>query len=183
MYERQLLRELEALRPDVAGINKQRPAAVPVPAMPPSPVPTNGVYGAPPVDTVSHPNFTSKAGPSSPPVARHPTVQGLWNEGLDSPIKPSASNGHGAPSPAGPLGGRIVDGTKSMFISPANTSFGPQSPGPSNQDPLSSSVSTITGTRPIDNLGRANTMGRSMTIQPPRRLDAREAASKLANFL
>jgi hypothetical protein len=108
-----------------------------------------------------------------------------------------------------PLGGRFVDGTKSMFV-PKSTS----SPRPSPLS-FSSSVSNIAGpgstapsdplrsdsySSPLQNagppqqpsrpqqidplgLGTPQMMSSSLRIQPTRpRLDAREAASKLANM-
>lgn len=137
------------------------------------------------------------AGPSSPVVPINPGIPA--RQAVDEP----------------PLGGRFVDGTKSMFV-PKSTS----SPRPSPLS-FSSSVSNIavpSSTAPFDplrsdsypsissplqnaglrgpsqqpsrpqqidplGLGTPHTMTGSLRIQPTRpRLDAREAASKLANM-
>lgn len=122
----------------------------------------------------------------------------------------------GSPANEPPLGGRFVDGTRSMFVKPTqppphapihtSASFssitGPQhhsrGSSPLHSDPLSRPAPD-----PLDNTpGRAmngqarpgsgadplgfhkqNQMSNSMRAQPTRpRLDAREAASKLANM-
>jgi hypothetical protein len=110
-----------------------------------------------------------------------------------------------------PLGGRFVDGTKSMFIksptSPMSSSFNPdplqraQMTAPphastvgraGNFDPLSAPTSPALqpyasgqAGNGLDPLGQAkpNLMTGSVRVQPTRpRLDAKEAASKLANM-
>lgn len=71
-----------------------------------------------------------------------------------------------------PLSGRPGGGmTQSMFINPSG-------------GPLSASMASPAGseTGPLGGTVRG-TIGRSGTSTPTRRLDAREAASKLANFL
>lgn len=278
MYERQLLRELEALRTDVDNADKKVVQAAPAPKptvippledfsrLPPAQeahgrpqqhfVPRqNGAFGQPPlVPTSASPNnvdplgstsahavgpsqqqqpprlgtvspnptflrhepplsapatrsFTpssiqsgpSSAGPSSPRAPHPPTsVQST------APSSPTASQGP-------PLGGRLVDGSKSMFVKSATPQMssplhGPSYPAsPSSQsaggDPLmgspalgsanglSQSTSNIVGGRApaegLDPLGHARPghMSQSVRVQPTRpRLDAREAASKLANM-
>ncbi|KAF5358982.1 hypothetical protein D9758_004814 [Tetrapyrgos nigripes] len=134
---------------------------------------------------------------------------------MQSQFLPPQSPGAGpsSPSPAPsrpiddgpPLGGRFVDGTKSMFVKPpssplASGTQSPSKPASSYTDPLlgstpvrpSSAFDTnrgISGLPPqsngLDPLGQARpiNMSSSVRIQPTRpRLDAREAASKLANM-
>jgi len=102
-----------------------------------------------------------------------------------------------------PLGGRFVDGTKSMFVPSSSSAQHPTSAGSpsaalrSNQtDPLLGGPLSTSDTihRPgtivrsgsdVDPLGglRPAYMSASVRVQPTRqRLDAREAASKLANM-
>jgi hypothetical protein len=114
-----------------------------------------------------------------------------------------------------PLGGRFVDGTKSMFISRRSSSPRPSPlagsasvsniPGPLSssaggpidplrstnypstlRDPLSrGSVQSPSRVQEFDPLAsiKPRQMASSMRVQPTRpRLDAREAASKLANM-
>jgi hypothetical protein len=116
----------------------------------------------------------------------------------------SGVNGHGRSSGSIDAGGRM-DGTKSMFINPpsaqqaiAGPSSQPATPNsadvrlpPTPNDPLvaptplsSSSQRFDPGIHGRPGLTNSNTMARSMYVEPQRRrLDAREAASKLANFL
>jgi hypothetical protein len=231
MYERQLLRELESLRPDVATSNAKvapktngipKPMIIPpledeskpslVPALPnPSlnrgPVPASsippGVVSRSGISQTPVPPQSPNAGPSKPPVAAP-----------QSPRPPPVSSDT-APSEAGttspPLGGRFADGTKSMFIQPSSSSSFPSSaqaqssglptavPRSSNTDPLlggplvssdpiqrpGTTDGTPRGASDVDPLGgiRPAFMSASMRVQPTRRrLDAREAASKLANM-
>ncbi|KAK7470393.1 Vacuolar protein sorting-associated protein 17 [Stygiomarasmius scandens] len=120
------------------------------------------------------------AGPSSPSLARPPS-------------KPLVEDGP-------PLGGRFADGTKSMFVKPPSSTLtsGTQSPSTTHTDPLmggiparpSSAFDTNRGisglpSQDLDPLGQARPtyMSSSVRIPPTRpRLDAREAASKLANM-
>ncbi|SJL02053.1 uncharacterized protein ARMOST_05377 [Armillaria ostoyae] len=143
----------------------------------------------------------SSAGPSSP---RPPQSPGA------GPSSPSFSS-EAAASPkqpiddSPPLGGRFVDGTRSMFVKPTSSSTSPLaspptassssssnfSPNPSRMsgDPLSGSlnrpVERHVNSIGLDPLGQARPgyMSASVRVQPIRpRLDAREAASKLANM-
>ena len=233
MYERQLLRELESLRPDVATSNAKvvpktngipKPMIIPpledeskpslVPALPsPSlsrgPVPASSI----PPSVVSRsgisqthvPPQSPSAGPSKPPV---PAPQSPRPTLVASDTAPARA---GVTSP--PLGGRFADGTKSMFIQPSSSSSSSfpssaqaQSPGlptvvprSSNTDPLlggplasadpiqrpGTTDGTPRGVADVDPLGgiRPAFMSASVRVQPTRRrLDAREAASKLANM-
>lgn len=147
-------------------------------------------------------------------LQRHPTlppqspVAGPSSPAIHSPVPKTAPD-------VPPLGGRFVDGTKSMFVSRPTSSPRPSSlagsasvtslPGPLTSsggpiDPLRNTKyhgvpSTIqdplgqgffeTPSQEIDPLASVNShrMASSMRVQPIRpRLDAREAASKLANM-
>lgn len=276
MYERQLLRELEALRVDVSNAAKKvEPAAngAPKPTIVPPledfnehphhlPRPTtapvsNGFQPqSPHLQTPPHtsqpgsstqqpPQSYSAQGPlsfSQPSARSHePLSASSTHSSLSSPtgtFSPSPSPrpemlaespGAGPSSALGqntrtqspvngpPLGGRFVDGTKSMFIKPtqpshpapiptssssssfnASPQYHPRVSSPLHSDPLSRPAAdspndapkwtmngqTTLGNR-VDPLGhiKPSQMSSSMRIQPARpRLDAREAASKLANM-
>ncbi|KAH9049641.1 Vps5 C terminal like-domain-containing protein [Lactarius hengduanensis] len=192
MYERQLLRELESLRPDVASSNAKHPAPLVEPSLslnrgpvPAPSVPPGFVSGRPSVSQAHVPPQSPGAGssksPNSPPV---PPTQVRSTEP--------------------PLGGRFVDGTKSMFVQSSHSPTQADSAGsPSaalrsnNTDPLLGGPlgtsdlihrpGTTDGTprSDVDPLGglRPAYMSASVRVQPTRqRLDAREAASKLANM-
>ncbi|KAI0796965.1 Vps5 C terminal like-domain-containing protein [Abortiporus biennis] len=273
MYERQHLRELEALRNDVANANSKvvqakapppRPPVIPPLedySKPPIPRPASGPpsNGPPPVTRSSFAPPLPPLAPSHSTVATPPST--LVPTPAASPLSPtfgSSSNvdpllsstsapshtyrqtslppqspgaGPSSPSPhraftpplinGPPLGGRLVDGSKSMFIkhspSPLNPTAGPSSPlapGPSSSrhpafqsplhspsvsspHPLAASTSAIVSPSAraangnghaeegLDPLGMTKPayMSASVRVQPTRpRLDAREAASKLANM-
>jgi hypothetical protein len=242
MYERQHLRELEALRPDVQNADKKhvvaKAAAAPRPAyIPPleefskAPVPPP-LATAPPLNTSQVPSSTSIPGPLSarstspaPAFASQRYTPALPSSAMNSPLQspgagPSSPTQRVGPSFAAapsngepPLGGRFVDGTKSMFVkntsSPLTST--PPSPGApgrtgsissplhsatiSSPHPLAQSMSSAAFEAParpngqssdgLDPLGMAKPafMSASVRVQPTRqRLDAREAASKLANM-
>lgn len=230
MYEKQLLRELEALRTDVN--NADQKVAPPNPnAFPKPPV-------ALPLEDDMRP--THKATPSITPVAKLPSwmppstpspTQSSFRHNPLPPQSPGAGPStpqrsffappHIPPQPretGPPLGGRLVNGTKSMFVSSTPSPFGPpiaapvsspslpqgplggiiHSPIPSipSSDPLAvSAPSPLTPNIPVrsasahqavDPLGMFSptSVTQSMRVQPSRpRLDARLAASKLANML
>ncbi|KZT05656.1 uncharacterized protein LAESUDRAFT_224030 [Laetiporus sulphureus 93-53] len=241
MYERQLLRELEALRPDVQNAAKKhvpaKPAAAPRPtyippledfSKPPAPrpasaVPTTSTFKVSP-NTTQGPPRTANASPQPPlPVSPSPSSTGTIRSTL-----PPQSPGAGPSSPfpqqssftppqlssdGPPLGGRFVDGTKSMFVKSTSSPFSPVSPlhrpispAPSARGTLDSPLhgphpltnpplsplsrptnggfSSMPSSPAVDPLtGMPVTMSQSMRIQPTRpKLDAREAASKLANM-
>ena len=235
MYERQLLRELESLRPDVANSNAKvgpktngipkptiippleddsKPSRVPVvpgpsltrgPTSAPS-IPSNAISGRPGVSQISVPPQSQIAGPSKPAVASpQPSQSPVVSQKVSSGTAPAESRGTEPP-----LGGRFVDGTKSMFIqTPSSSSFLSSAqtqdgsstavPRSSNTDPLLGSPlvssdpiqrpgtadGTPRGAGDVDPLGgiRPAHMSASVRVQPMRRrLDAREAASKLANM-
>ena len=237
MYERQLLRELESLRPDVAGSNAKvlpkangtpKPTIIPPleddfkPLVPPaglsaslnrgpvpaSSIPSNVASGRPGISQAPAPPPQSPgAGTSkSPVVVQQAPRQPLASQN-SSPDMASAQGRSTEP----PLGGRFVDGTRSMFIQPSSSSSFPSPslgevprtptgiPRPANIDPLSggplmssepvqrpfSTDGIMRGTSDVDPLGgiRPSHMSASVRVQPTRRkLDAREAASKLANM-
>ncbi|EMD40944.1 hypothetical protein CERSUDRAFT_149507 [Gelatoporia subvermispora B] len=256
MYERQLLRELEALRPDVSNANKKtlppkataapRPKVIPPledfskppmlraasgpPANAPkmSPISSSTPALIPPASNGGPPLGPLSVSPlhPTPNVVRAPLPPQSPGAGPSSPVPQQAS--HTSPPMDGPpLGGRFVDGTKSMFVksnstpltssplSPSSTlpPSTPHSPTPTSRmaaesplhapvahapHPLAASSPLSVGPVPrmngrpasamnqdTDPLGIAKPaqMSQSMRIQPTRpRLDAREAASKLANM-
>ena len=228
MYERQLLRELESLRPDIANSNAKvapKPNGIPKPivvpqleddskpsrlAMPnpsltrgpssaPS-IPPNSIPGRPGIGQASVPQSPT-AGPSRQPVA---APQSLRPPVASQNVSPGTTQ-VGARGNDPPLGGRFADGTKSMFIQPSSSAQVQGSgsfaavPRSSNTDPLlggplissdpiqrpGTTDGTPRGAGDVDPLGgiRPGYMSASVRVQPVRRkLDAREAASKLANM-
>ncbi|KAF9802607.1 hypothetical protein IEO21_09874 [Rhodonia placenta] len=243
MYERQLLRELEALRPDISNAAKKH-----------VPVKTNGAPRpsyVPPLEEFSKAPIARPASAAPPVTPRTPATAGIapvrtangFGQSSVLPVSPVSSStinslppqspGAGPSSPAPqqtsfnpplvdgpPLGGRFVDGTKSMFVNPPPSPLLPSpslsgssaslagrvpesplhapalaSPHPlanGVSSPLTSAPMTRSATGPIspsssealDPLtGRPVSMTQSVRVQPTRpRLDAREAASKLANM-
>jgi hypothetical protein len=162
MYEKQLLRELESLRPDFSNAARKAPVPAPV-RVPPPPV------------RASTPPRAQPRAPQTPPPG---PLQSSTTPGPLNTPPPSTS----PPASRPPLSADRIDGTKSMFITPSS-------------DPLLSPSQTQT-------LGRSTTSGSlanrvsangqnghhplaaSVRVEPTaRRLDAREAAAKLANFL
>lgn len=229
MYERQLLRELESLRPDVASSNAKvvsktngipKPTIVPpleddlkLPAPPaePGPSPSRGrvpapiippslASGRPSVSQVPAPPQSPGAGSSKPPLVAPQPPRPPFASQSNSPATTPAQVRNAEP----PLGGRFVDGTKSMFVVPSSTkaeragspSIVPRLPhtdpllgGPlMSSDPIQrpgTTDGTPRGASDVDPLGgiRPAYMSASVRVQPTRpRLDAREAASKLANM-
>ena len=265
MYERQHLRELDALKTDVSSAASKHVPAKPVPprptvvppledfSKPPIPRPSSGLSssanGASAVARAPSvpPSFQSPAVASStvdplgsgsavanpPQSARAQTVTssmypagaplqspgaGPSSAGPSSPVPQSARSPSFTPPPSAvvsdgpPLGGRFVDGTKSMFVrhtpsplsapaTPSKSAFqsplhsaGPMSAAPhplaqsaSMDGPLGSAGSQRSngqdgGLDPLGS-GKPAFMSASVRVQPTRpRLDAREAASKLANM-
>ncbi|KAI0650545.1 Vps5 C terminal like-domain-containing protein [Trametes meyenii] len=200
MYERQHLRELEALRPDVNAANQKHVPQKPVSAPRPSYIPPLEDFSKPPIPRpVSGPptNVPRAPPPSVPPLSASAFIGGSSNGPLSSasvpspvraPLPPQSPGAGPSSSPAPsqssfapplmdgpPLGGRFVDGTKSMFVkspsSPLASSStvptpvksvgapglppAPQSPTPSitqalkaSVDPLSASYSGLPSTTP-----------------------------------
>ncbi|KIK67806.1 hypothetical protein GYMLUDRAFT_154626 [Collybiopsis luxurians FD-317 M1] len=263
MYERQLLRELEALRVDVANAaNKATPSSTvapkpmvilpleePVrPLPPPAPTPLPNGYRqhtpppprmqtppqgrarpAPPATNSYGDRDPLSPGPMKAPLPQPPVSpsasQQTFNSRQFSPSVPSSprqplptqSPGAGPSTPTSertrtpvedgpPLGGRFVDGTKSMFVKPSSPLV-PSLPSSSTfnsgaSDPLMGGGAPVRpssalgdGSRrgngkpmlqnDLDPLGFAKPtyMSNSVRVQPTRpRLDAKEAASKLANM-
>ncbi|KAF9534782.1 Vps5 C terminal like-domain-containing protein [Crepidotus variabilis] len=200
--------------------NRQPPApsAHTIQSPTPSPFPQTPTFRQEPLSAASTQSF-GPAGPLSPATPVAPTFQ------QRQPSLPAQSPGAGPSSPVPhspvpkvaaevpPLGGRFVDGTKSMFIQKSTSSPRPsplatsasisnlQPSVPSGPlDPLrNASYSTVSSPihdplssaqppmRPqsVDPLGglQPHQMTSSLRVQPSRpRLDAREAASKLANM-
>jgi hypothetical protein len=231
MYERQLLRELESLRPDVATSNAKvaprtngipKPIVIPPleddfrpppPPAEPSPFPNRGPVPAssiPPSLASGRPSVSQDSVPPQSPAVGSPKPPVIAPQPPRPSFVPRSNSPATLPSQVHrtepPLGGRFVDGTKSMFIQPPSTqvvggpSGSPSSvPRPSNTDPLlggplmSSDPVQRRGTvdgipqsaSDVDPLGgiRPAHMSASVRVQPTRqRLDAREAASKLANM-
>jgi hypothetical protein len=280
MYERQLLRELEALRGDVSSAAKKvvavangvpKPSIVPpledfsdrihiessssapiangfhkagqsqvphtaglladnggpqsfnphkLPNQPQAPVPSlfpqTRLGKQEPLSQAFVQSFSSAKDPLPPSSSQHspntPLPPQSPGAGPSSPtIAPERQSGHRPPVNEAPLGGHLVDGTKSMFItrstsiprpSPLSVSsstsniLGPNVPfdplrNDSYNGPVSSSLHTgpsqqASQAQETDPLGsiRPRQMSSSVRVlQPTRpRLDAREAASKLANM-
>ena len=266
MYERQHLRELEALRNDVNNAAKKfipqtngipRPSVIPPLedfSKPPGPksasayastpsLPARAAAGTsqgplyssqsfarpPPQSAGAGTSSFARPGPQGPPASTGPSPSQIHQRPNPQP-QPSHSPVPGpsslAPTQASsvppqkddgpPLGGKFVDGTKSMFVKPpalpsplgppssiasATPSASAQSSplqSPLHHDPLSRTATmptvdsmngrpgpATTQNRGFDPLGqtRPNYMSQSMRVTPTRqRLDAREAASKLANL-
>jgi hypothetical protein len=217
-------REIRTQPPHTAGITQSGFIPHHVPTQPnsfntqnslPSPFPQTPTERQDPLSAASFRSFTPTQAPSSPTLSQTSARQQLPLQspgaGPSSPAIPSGIPARQAVDEP-PLGGRFVDGTKSMFVPkttssprPSPLSFsssvsniaGPSSTAPS--DPLrSDSYASVSS--PLQNtsllqqpsrpqhidplgLGTPQTMSRSLRIQPTRpRLDAREAASKLANM-
>jgi hypothetical protein len=229
MYERQLLRELESLRPDVAGSNAKvvpKTNGIPKPTIippleddfkpPPPPAEPSSFPNRGPVPASSIPSSSASGRPSTSQAPVPPQPLGVNSSKppviAPQPPRPPVISQSSSPATAPsqvrstepPLGGRFVDGTKSMFVHPSSVqagSAGSPSPvlRPSNTDPLlggplmssdpiqrhSTPDGTSRSASDVDPLGgiRPAFMSASMRVQPTRqRLDAREAASKLANM-
>ncbi|KAG1892217.1 Vps5 C terminal like-domain-containing protein [Suillus subluteus] len=226
MYERQLLRELEALRTDVNNANQK--------VAPPNPngIPKPSVIlpledDTPPMHTRATPPV-AKPPNRMPPAAPSPTQSSFRHNplppqspgaGPSTPQRNSFAHSHIPPQPretGPPLGGRFVDGTQSMFVNASSpsplgppvaasaSSSLPQSPlGGTIHSPVPSSatrplagfaqsslapnapVRSASAQQAVDPLGMfaPTNMSQSMRVHPSRpRLDARVAASKLANM-
>lgn len=175
LYERQLLKELESLRTDFSHINKKSIAVSSPPqqnlAIPGGPARVNRAPDIP--KSVNGPMRAQSAGP---PQARMDGTQSMF---ITPPAASQALPPDGAPrQPASPgfVAQRAVFGAS------------PSGSPPPNHDPLGASSPRRPGDsihgKPGQNVSHTNTLARSMYVQPTRsRLDAREAAAKLANFL
>ncbi|KAF9498589.1 hypothetical protein BDN71DRAFT_342241 [Pleurotus eryngii] len=155
---------------------------------------------------LSSPSFQSGLPRHSLPQPSSPLAPQSPGAGPSSPA-PQYATYASSSSNIPPLGGRFVDGTQSMFTKPQSTAPARQTPaGPlANGEPCDPLIRPTTASPtihsshgfngvngypasqggPLDPLGQAmpKYMSQSMRIQPARpRLDAREAASKLANM-
>lgn len=196
LFERSFKRELEAVKSDVKAIGQPRAIVSPV---------SNAPYMPPPMPSqLFSSQQQSTAGPSLP---NSPALVSASPLGGSRPHTPSSSSHVESPSQAfsnGPPRSALPAGTQSMILpSSQNMAAGPSSPltGPprsmttntssSNFDPLSQSAFVpgvaggrsgfpgVTGSNGTPSFGSA---GFAQT--PPRnRIDQREAARKLANFL
>jgi hypothetical protein len=241
MYEKQLLRELEALRPDVNNAAKKvtpqsngipRPSIIPPLedfSKPPGPrsatvlssnlsVPNRGPTpqsAAASVSAFARQPLAQQSSVATPPSQIY-TRQGPLppqSPGAGPSTSPAPSQVNFAPPPMGdgpPLGGKLIDGTKSMFVK-SSSPLGPTTATPSAPTQINSRVQSPLYSDPLghvsvappvgtpsrglnghavqsdgfDPLGQArpNYMSQSVRVTPTRqRLDAREAASKLANM-
>lgn len=146
-YERQRLRELEALRPDFSNANKTHVPAAPAPRpafipkleeeVKPAPPPVRaatpqGVHAGHPAIVAAHHAQAHIPSPLAPaPPSKSPLPVQSPGAGPSSPTYPalpsslvssSASSPALSPAPTGPpLGGRFIDGTRSMFLTPSAT--------------------------------------------------------------
>ncbi|GLB34033.1 putative vps5 C terminal like protein [Lyophyllum shimeji] len=259
MYERQLLRELEALRVDVSNVAKKvvpaingvpKPTIIPpleeyhdhAPLPPHSAAPANGFQRPsnpagpphsaqypgpqpprPPLQSHASPEPPSQGSTAQDPLSPAPPPSSASTQTLDSrrapfsptpsfrPGMPPQSPGAGPSSPTPsqitfakppveepPLGGRFLDGTKSMFVQPTQSPLSPsppvssssslegrsQSRDPLNADPLSrpavSSPLHDGPSRPMNGLAsqgngfdplahiKPHQMSSSMRVQPTR---------------
>jgi hypothetical protein len=232
MYEKQLLRELEALRTDVNNAD-QKVAPLKPNAFPKPPIVLPLEDDTQPTYTKATPSITSVAKSSNwvSPSVPSPTQSSFRHNplppqspgaGPSTPQRSSFAPPHTVPQSqretGPPLGGRLVNGSKSMFISSTPSPLGPpaatpvsppslpqgplggtiHSPTPSfaPNDPLAVSTSSpstshvpvrsASAQQAVDPLGMfaPTNMTQSLRVQPSRpRLDARLAASKLANML
>ncbi|EJD00944.1 uncharacterized protein FOMMEDRAFT_147630 [Fomitiporia mediterranea MF3/22] len=147
-YERQRLRELESLRPDFKAADSKfiptnavpsRPVVIPkldeeikptIPPVRPAPPPLQQQHGPPLGSAASfRPPHMGPVPPSKTPISAAALPAQSPGAGPSTPTTPQFSRSttpssiH-TPSTAGapPLGGRFVDGTKSMFITPSSAS-------------------------------------------------------------
>lgn len=159
MYEKQLLRELESLRPDFNNAAKKAPTTIHVPP--------------PPVRPITPPRIQPTARQTSPSGPIRPTA-------VPEPLNPTSPSA-ALPTSRSPLSPERIDGTKSMFITPSSDPL--LSPSQTQTLGRSTSASLANGVNANGQNGY-HPLAASVRIEPsPRRLDAREAAAKLANFL
>ncbi|KAG8925323.1 Vacuolar protein sorting-associated protein 17 [Tulasnella sp. 417] len=210
LYEKQLLRDLESLRQDFASINKKS-VDVRAPRRWPQwerrfELSAHLIFNErlrrdddlpPQPSALPHPNGSTA--PSSPQMGHPGRLDGTQSMF----VGPSASaqpgippEGAHRPAPLSPsfVGQRAAFGAApgSSALAPTSPLSGPSTPhdplgaqGPYPQPPGPSGPGGIHA-RPgqFGSAGQTNSMARPMYVQPTRsRLDAREAAAKLANFL
>ncbi|KAF9568993.1 hypothetical protein CPC08DRAFT_813168 [Agrocybe pediades] len=195
----------------IPGQERNQPISQPDSPLP-SPFPQTPGGRQDPLSASSSRSFASRQAPLSSIPAHQPLPPHSPGAGQSSSItSQTATIPHAATSAEPPLGGRFVDGTKSMFVTKTTTKPSPlsfssstsniQHPSPNVPfDPLRSDSypavssplhdgsqvqSQQTRQQDMDPLGslRPHQMTSSLRAQPQRsRLDAREAASKLANM-
>ncbi|KAG1815636.1 Vps5 C terminal like-domain-containing protein [Suillus subaureus] len=176
MYERQLLRELEALRTDVNNANQK--------VAPPNP---NGIPKPSVILPLEDDTLPTHTRATPPPRETGPPLGGRFVDGTQSMfVNPSSPSPLGPPVaasassllPQGPLGGTIHSPVPSSATHPL-AGFA-QSPLASNAP-----VRPASTQQAVDPLGMfaPTNMSQSVRVHPSRpRLDARVAASKLANM-
>ncbi|KDQ08900.1 hypothetical protein BOTBODRAFT_191510 [Botryobasidium botryosum FD-172 SS1] len=201
LYERQILRELEALKPDVAAIDPDVKRS----AMPASTINAASYHAhapayasrAPSLDSGGRPAIPTSASTSALPSNGSASGMGA---GTGSDNHASSSSADTSPLTSPRMGnasasraGRAMDGTQSAFVTPSFGSHPLALGGGGGNNPLAASSTPQFGTPGLPGMAgmgpnarhnRINSLARSVQVENARpRLDAREAASKLANFL
>jgi len=180
MYEKQLLKELEALKNDVNNANLKvvaQPNSIPKPSIIP-PLEDDmrsslrPVTPAPPMPRPAS-NFLASASTSALPSPKQPS---------SSPSVPGPSTSRRPPvsppppSSASPLGGRFRDGTQSMIVQPSVPPAGPLSagtPSPSlSQDPLlgKSTPTSASPARPLSGASSSTKLDPSYRPSTPQQV-------------
>lgn len=178
IYEKQLLRELEGLRTDFSNVNKRAADIKVSPA-----VGVTRTNSAPDLarqttvngSAVTAPGPSRLDGTQSMFVTPQATPTPLPNDPSRPPVSPSfvAQRAAFGASPAPPS-------TPTPSAMPAGYSHDPLGAAGAGSRRPEDGIQAKPG-QPAHHI---NTLGRSMYVQPTRsRLDAREAAAKLANFL
>lgn len=172
--------------------SRERSSTAPSPAL-------NGSPHVPQPLSSSHSFAPAQSSPLAAPIARQPLAASASASDVLPSSRPQVD---GSPAPEPPLGGKFLDGSKSMFITPTHgpsTSAAGASGNPPIDplrndaykpaiSPLHDGVQRSASAQPsplgsFDPLGQIKTrnMSSSVRIQRPR-LDPKEAASKLANM-
>ena len=148
-FHKHTLRELEALRPDLARIGTNAP----VPVTPAAPAASSSILPPPSNKSLPHAPVMTPSKSYQPPAPPLAQVQ----DGSKSMFLPPANGAPGRPSSAGPIG----------------------SPHPSRTDPLGGHglAQSMMLPHQVQQPQRAQTLGRA----GGRRLDERQAAKLLAN--
>ncbi|KAI6035047.1 Vps5 C terminal like-domain-containing protein [Pisolithus orientalis] len=219
MYEKQLLRELLALKNDVSNADQKivvQPNSIPKPSIIPplednTKTASRPIASAPPVPQLSS-SVPAVASTSSASIHNQGPITSSQIAGPSTGVRPPVSTS--PPPPASLSGGRFQDGTQSMFVQSTGSPRGQPPPAssstPISRDPLLGTASCASSSSPLTRplslpssatpdpsrrfsasqatfgplaqLG-STSMSQSMRIQPSRpRLDAKLAASKLANM-
>lgn len=188
IHERSMKRELEAIRADVRAIGQPR-AIVPQTSTTPHVRRTTSIEPIVSLASPPLPGSPTTTGPTSPSVSGSAAHSGPPGSNMPTtPIGPSPV----APAAVGNTnGGRPADGTQSMIIPPPATPPAPRSmtgtPAPTGGDPLSWSTPAVGSSiqqAPQETMNGSQPTDRSFTPSSAyRRIDQREAARKLANFL